>query len=155
MRRRNILPVLFCLLLAACGQPATPVLADASGQPLNTSGHWLLINYWATWCKPCRQEIPELNALHHELAQQGVMVLGYNFDQLEGTALFAAGRQLDIQFPLLSSAAPGQLGLPAVMGIPVTYLVDPQGRHRDRLTGEQTRSSLLAVLQKHGALPSD
>lgn len=61
-----------CLFLAACGQPNTPILMDATGQPLETSGHWLLINYWASWCKPCRQEIPELNELHHELASQSL-----------------------------------------------------------------------------------
>lgn len=141
-----------CLFFAACGQPNTPVLMDATGQPLETSGHWLLINYWASWCKPCRQEIPELNELHHELASQSVKVLGYNFDQLEGAALLSAGEQLGIEFPLLSNAAISKLELPGVMGIPVTFLVNPQGQYSDHLSGEQTRASLLAALQKNGAL---
>lgn len=141
-----------CVLLAACGQQNTPVLTDATGQPLETSGHWLLINYWASWCKPCRQEIPELNELHHELASQSVKVLGYNFDQLEGAALLSAGEQLGIEFPLLSNAAISKLELPDVMGIPVTFLVNPQGQYSDHLSGEQTRASLLAALQKNGAL---
>lgn len=141
-----------CVLLTACGQQNTPVLTDATDQPLETSGHWLLINYWASWCKPCRQEIPELNELHHELASQSVKVLGYNFDQLEGAALLSAGEQLGIEFPLLSNAAINQLNLPGVMGIPVTFLVNPQGQYSDHLSGEQTRASLLAALQKNGAL---
>lgn len=139
-------------LLVACERPNSPALTDATGQPLETNGHWLLINYWASWCKPCRQEIPELNELHHELAAQSVKVLGYNFDQLEGTALLDAGAQLGIEFPLLSNAAISKLELPDVMGIPVTFLVNPQGQYSDHLSGEQTRASLLAALQKNGAL---
>ena len=139
-------------LLAACQQASAPALTDSSGQPLDTDGKWLLINYWATWCKPCRAEIPELNVLHHELADHNIMVLGYNFDRLEGDALLEAGHQLDIGFPHLSSAAIAQLGLPGVAGIPVTFLVNPAGEYSARLNGEQDRASLLAALQNSGAL---
>lgn len=111
MRRLPATGLLTALcLLVACERPNSPALTDATGQPLETNGHWLLINYWASWCKPCRQEIPELNQLHHELE------------------------------------------LPDVMGIPVTFLVNPQGQYSDHLSGEQSRASLLAALQKNGAL---
>lgn len=139
------------LLLSACKQTAAPALTDATGQPLATN-HWLLINYWATWCKPCRHEIPEFNTLHQQLAEQPLLVLGYNFDQLEGDALLSASKQLDIQFPLLSNNSLHQLELPAVSGIPVTFLVNPQGQLIARLTGEQTRDSLMQALHQHGVL---
>lgn len=138
------------LLLAGCSQPATP-LSDSHGQPLETTGKWLLINYWATWCKPCRAEIPALNSLHHELPEQ-VMVLGYNFDRLEDETLHAAASELGIEFALLSTASIQQLDLPGVAGIPVTFLVNPQGKYQHRLTGEQSRDSLLAALKANGAL---
>lgn len=138
-------------LLAACQQASAPALTDSSGQPLDTDGKWLLINYWATWCKPCRAEIPALNSLHHELPEQ-VRVLGYNFDRLEDQALHAAARELGIEFALLSTASIQQLDLPGVAGIPVTFLVNPQGKYQHRLTGEQSRDSLLAALKANGAL---
>lgn len=138
------------LLLAGCSQPATP-LSDDHGQPLETTGKWLLINYWATWCKPCRAEIPALNSLHHELSEQ-VLVLGYNFDRLEDETLQAAASELGIEFALLSTASIQQLDLPGVAGIPVTFLVNPQGEYQHRLTGEQSRESLLAALKANGAL---
>lgn len=140
------------LLLAACNNTPPPALTDSGGQPLDTAGKWLLVNYWASWCKPCRAEIPELNALHQELADRNIMVLGYNFDQLEGDALQEAGRQLGIGFPLLSNEAIAQLALPGVAGIPVTFLITPSGEHSARLNGEQSRTSLLAALQARGAL---
>ncbi|MBS7325876.1 MAG: TlpA family protein disulfide reductase [Thiopseudomonas sp.] len=142
--------LLTSLLLVGCSQSATP-LSDSNGQPLDTTGKWLLVNYWATWCKPCRAEIPALNSLHHELSAQ-IIVLGYNFDQLEDKALQTAANELGIEFPLLSTAAIRQLDLPGVAGIPVTFLINPDGHYHDRLTGEQSRDSLLAVLRANGAL---
>ncbi len=153
MRARHSILALMLMLLAACSNgSAPPVLLDSTGHRLATEGKWLLVNYWATWCKPCRAEVPDLNLLHRELASHNVMVLGYNFDQLEGDALLDAGQQLGIEFPLLSINAAGQLSLPGVTGIPVTFLVSPDGKYHTRLTGEQTRASLLTVLQESGAI---
>ena len=49
----------------------------------------MIINYWATWCAPCRDEIPELNELAHELSES-LLVIGVNFDQVMGEELFPA-----------------------------------------------------------------
>lgn len=144
------------LLLATACQADTPAtsLVDINGQPIEIKGHWLLINYWATWCKPCREEIPELNRLDRELADHDVHILGFNFDQLEGTALQQASAELGIQFPVLTNKSMQQIDVPGTMGLPVTFLINPDGVFTERLLGEQTRDSLVQALQEAGALPA-
>lgn len=145
-----------CLLLAtACQAQTPPALTDIHGHSIDTRGQWLVINYWASWCKPCREEIPELNRLSQELEGHPVRVLGFNFDQLEGPALQQASAELGIEFPVLTNASMQHIDVPGTMGLPVTFLVDPQGRFSERLLGEQTRASLVQALQQLEALPAD
>ena len=75
------------LILAGC---AEDMGVDQHGRKVaaeQLEGQWLVINYWAEWCKPCRTEIPELNRLAVALEGQGARVLGVNFDALQGEAL--------------------------------------------------------------------
>lgn len=141
------------LLISAC-QADSPALEDIHGQRLQLDQHWLLINYWATWCKPCRAEVPALNRLHDELQGYNISILGFNFDQLEGEALQQASAELGIRFPVLTNASMQQIDVPGTMGLPVTFLVNPQGEFVERLLGEQTRTSLLQALQQANALPA-
>jgi thiol-disulfide isomerase/thioredoxin len=72
--------LMLVMVMAGCARPELE-LADGSGSSWEQwQGQWLIINYWAEWCAPCRKEIPELNELHHDGADAGVVVLGVNFD---------------------------------------------------------------------------
>src|SRR5690554_7457367 len=61
-------------------------------------GQWVLVNYWAEWCKPCLEEIPELNELDKA---PDISVLGVNFDGITGTALEQLGEDMGIEFLML------------------------------------------------------
>jgi thiol-disulfide isomerase/thioredoxin len=144
--------IVLLLMLTACGQ-SEPLGTDQYGVPMAESlvtEQWLVINYWAVWCGPCRKEVPVLNALHNELGDQGVRVFGVNYDQLQGDALLADSQQLGITFPVLSSDPAVRFKLPDTRGLPATYIVNPQGRWVSQLRGEQTRQSILESLQKAG-----
>lgn len=125
---------------------------DQYGQQLFLDNNWLVINYWATWCKPCRQEVPELNLLQQELTQQSIQVLGVNFDKLEGNALISASKSLDIRFPVLAEDPAARFNLPAGRGLPFTHIVDNNGKLAATLLGEQSRQNILNKLQQLGAL---
>ncbi len=131
----------FSLLLSACGQP---VQQDGSTlQRLNTAdfhGRWLVINYWAQWCKPCIKEIPELNALDRSYPQ--VAVLGVNFDGARGADLQAQVDQLGVAFPTLLEDPAVQLGLDKPAVLPTTLILDPDGNLVANLVGPQTLASL-------------
>ena len=130
------------LFLAGCAEDWG---VDQHGRKVTAEqleGQWLVINYWAEWCKPCRTEIPELNRLDEELRGKGVQVLGVNFDALQGETLVAAAKTFDIRFTLLAQDPAPRLELPRNDVLPVTYLVDNKGRLRERLVGEQTAAGL-------------
>ena len=61
-------------------------------------GEWMIVNFWAQWCKPCREEIPELNRLSVLLESNKIQVLGINYDGIEGAELESAIKRLAIRF---------------------------------------------------------
>jgi thiol-disulfide isomerase/thioredoxin len=92
-------------------------------------GHPLLVNFWASWCEPCREEIPLLERLSRERAQQGFEVIGVAVDSR--AAALAYARQAGIRYPLLIGETPGlqavqALGMQTVF--PFSVFVDARGR---------------------------
>ncbi|WP_404440702.1 TlpA family protein disulfide reductase [Stutzerimonas chloritidismutans] len=143
-RSVGLVSLLASLALAGCAEDWGP---DQHGEAVTAKqldGQWVLINYWAEWCGPCRTEIPELNALNQ--SHEDVTVLGVNFDGLQGDELMAAARALGIQFRVLGVDPAERLELPRSAVLPVTYIVDANGVVRESLVGEQTADGLLARL---------
>lgn len=142
------LALLWPILLTLCGcgaakQTFAPV--DIDGEKIDAQGQLLLINYWAQWCAPCREEIPELN--HFAREQQGrVTVTGVNFDQLPAAQIRAQAEKLGIAFPTLARDPAAHWGQPRPQVLPSTLLIDGAGRWRATLTGPQTRESLQAAI---------
>ncbi|WP_152389099.1 TlpA disulfide reductase family protein [Azotobacter salinestris] len=135
------------LALAGCSEDWG---VDQHGRPVTAEqleGQWLVINYWAEWCSPCRREIAQLNTLDKQYRGRGVRVVGVNFDGLQGAELARASEALGIRFGVLAQDPAERLQLPPGEVLPVTYIVDAQGRLRERLLGEQTAAGLTARLQ--------
>lgn len=141
------------LLLSGCGVDLGP---DQNGQKVASDRidkHWLVINYWAEWCGPCRTEIPQLNALATELKDKQVSVFGVNFDNLQGDDLRAASKALGITFTVLAQDPADHYDLPHSEALPVTYIIDDKGKVREQLLGEQTAEGVnkkLAALRGEG-----
>ncbi|WP_368456614.1 TlpA family protein disulfide reductase [Microbulbifer sp. TYP-18] len=122
-------------------------LQTIGGEPVPTSGRVLLVNYWAEWCKPCREEIPELNHFAREM--DGVQVVGVNYDQLPAETVARQARQLGIEFPLLADDPAWRWDRPRPSVLPSTLIIGPDGRWRVTLVGPQTTDTLreaVAVL---------
>lgn len=138
------------LSLLACGgnteTPAALSLADYQGR-------WLVINYWAEWCKPCIKEIPELNALDAKYPQ--VAVLGVNFDGVTGDALQAQVDKLGIAFPVLEQNPSGGLGIQLPAVLPATFVFDPDGKLVHSLVGPQTLESLALATGQVGIVDEE
>jgi thiol-disulfide isomerase/thioredoxin len=133
---------LVCLLLVvACGNESKQekglTLTDLRGQTV-------LVNYWATWCAPCREEIPALNRLQANNPE--LKVVGVNFDGVTGDDLSAQVEQLGIAFPTLSVDPRAALGLAPIEGLPETLIIDQQGNLLAVMQGPQTEASLEAKL---------
>ena len=105
------------LFLAGC---SADYGVDQDGRPVaaeQLDGHWLVVNYWADWCAPCRTEIPEMNRLAQVLEGQGGRVIGVNFDGLRDTELKKSADGMGIRFTVLADdpALQGPRGQPARM----------------------------------------
>jgi thiol-disulfide isomerase/thioredoxin len=131
-------------MLLGCSEDELHLLGGGKKQLSDYRGNWLLINYWASWCKPCIHEIPELNLLD---AEPHIQVLGYNFDHLKGESLQAELQRFAIGYPSLI-AEPSAIFEQAVPGgLPATMLIDPDGQFRSWLMGPQTKASVMAAIE--------
>jgi cytochrome c-type biogenesis protein len=109
-------------------------------------GHVVLLNFWATWCVPCREEIPALNSLQHDLEAKGLKVVGVS---LEDTADAVNSYQKDVQrfeYEVLIGGSDIKSKFPQA-GLPTTYLIDRQGHVRDKITGARDRAAFESVIK--------
>ena len=101
-----------------------------------------MVNYWAIWCAPCREEIPELNALHQD---SPLTVFAVNYDGQQGETLTQQAAELGIRFELLEQDPGPDLGIERPRVLPTTLLIDPEGVVTDILVGPQSRENLAAL----------
>ena len=140
-------------LILACSSDEQPVSNGPSyglldGGEIRLSelqGKVVFINYWAEWCSPCREEIPELNALHGELAEQ-VVVLGVNFDGFLGNDLQQQVTKMGIEFPQLVDDPREHLDVAPSGVLPETLVIDRRGEFQQVLLGPQSLKSLRRVV---------
>lgn len=99
-------------------------------------GKVVLLNAWATWCGPCRQEIPELRILHSKYAKEGLTVIGVTVDT-EGTEQQVADfvREFKMDYPLWHDPAERISAQFAISGLPASFLIDRRGIIRWKATG--------------------
>lgn len=107
-------------------------LARLDGPPLRLQeqrGQVVLVNFWATWCGPCRQEMPHLNRLHERLAPAGLVLLGLNIDDDRSKAATLA-RSLGLRFPVLFDPERRVARAWDIASMPTTVLIGRDGRVR-------------------------
>ena len=143
---------------AAAGQPAQLVetlphftLADRDGQPRSLQdwpGKALIVNFWATWCAPCRREIPLLQQLQRDHGAEGFQVIGIAVDFRDKVLAYAG--EMKIEYPLLIGEQDGldaaaAFGVPTV-GFPFTVFSDRRGRVVTTHFGELTAAEADLIL---------
>lgn len=111
--------------------------ADGSNYRLaEQRGELVLINFWASWCGPCRQEMPQLDKLAAEFADLGVQVVGINVEQETADAEQFL-KASPVSFPILWDGSNSTAKAYAVSGMPTTVIVDRNGDIRYRHAGYQ------------------
>ncbi len=172
-RRSNTVFMVITLLVALAGLPALDVwsmgsrvptvgmqaedfqLADLDGKTQSLSqyrGKIVLVNFWATWCKPCTTEMPAMQTMYDKLRDKGFVVLAVN--ELEDDAKVRDHiKQYGHTFPVLmdrDNKVANQFG---VFGLPVSVFVDQEGRVQEYIKGglltEQKIEETVARIQKH------
>lgn len=116
----------------AVGDPvpdrALPVLGGpGQGSIADYRGHWVLVNLWASWCSPCRQEAPDLERFARSWRDRNVRVLGIDVQDNSDDAL-AFVREYGIRYRQLRSVGDERSAAFGSTGVPENFLVDPRGR---------------------------
>lgn len=148
--RRNLFLVLLSLTLlsfvVACSKQADST--DSQGHAIRLSdykGKWVVINYWATWCKPCLQEMPALNALYQGNRKK-IVVLGVSYDQLSNNEIKKIANKMSIEYPMLSTFPLQKLGISHLDVLPITFILNPKGQLVKTLKGPQTKKQFRHAL---------
>ncbi|MGH7469980.1 MAG: TlpA disulfide reductase family protein [Longimicrobiales bacterium] len=156
--------VLALFLVIGCKQPAffarvgemapdfgAPTLTGDSLALSGLRGNVVLLNVWATWCIPCRKEIPELQALHQEYSARGLQVIGVSVD--DGNAdgdVRAFVRNYGVTYTILRDPAENVTAMFFIPGVPATFLIDRTGKVAWRHLGPFTTKDpdLQSVLKQ-------
>jgi cytochrome c biogenesis protein CcmG, thiol:disulfide interchange protein DsbE len=114
-------------------------LADLRGRPV-------LVNFWASWCVPCREEAPHLARFDREMKERARLV-GVDFQDTKGDAL-AFVREFGWRFPNVRDPQGELASRYGLAGLPTTYVIDADGRIAKALSGEQTFESLVRAVEE-------
>ena len=147
---RTLLAV--CVLMFALGASAQEfMLEDIQGKTHRLAdyrGKWVLVNFWATWCAPCLDEIPELISLHDAHQNKDLLVIGIAMDSgsRKKVADFVVAHGMSYPVVMGDRKITAQIG--AVDVLPVSYLYNPKGEQVSYQAGELTRASVEAYIKK-------
>ncbi|MBD0373977.1 MAG: redoxin domain-containing protein, partial [Pyrinomonadaceae bacterium] len=109
-------------------------------------GRVVMLNFWATWCGPCRTEIPELNAMQKELQDQGLTIVGVSWDDTrEGVLDFQ--KEIPLEYTILLGGEGVQSLFNGIPSLPTTYIIDRDGRIRQKIIGARGRPFFEAAIK--------
>jgi thiol-disulfide isomerase/thioredoxin len=126
-------------------------LRDLNGNTVHLSdysGKVVFINFWATWCPPCRAELPDLIAVHNELAGDNFVILGISLDQTGMASVQRYVEQAGINFPILMGNEEVVTEYGNFRGIPTSFLLNSRHEQVKRYTGIVTRAQLTRDVQE-------
>ncbi len=143
----RLLVVVFMILFAVTGvaEPVDYSLPDVNGKKHSLAdykGKWVIVNYWATWCPPCQEEIPDLVEFHDRHKDDDAVVIGINFEDIGEEQLSAFVDSFLISYPILRSEPLAETPLGSIPGLPTTFIIAPDGSPVARQVGPVTGKQL-------------
>ena len=150
---RNHLFGLFLLLalswMGAAGATENFTLTDAEGKSHSLAGYrgkWLIVNFWATWCPPCLEEIPDLIELHEAHKKSDLVVIGVALDSTkESVVEFVAKKKVSYPVVFGNYDMAAQVG--EVEALPTSYLYDPTGKLVSYQQGMVTKDTVESYIK--------
>jgi thiol-disulfide isomerase/thioredoxin len=125
-------------------------LPDLDGKPVSVAdyrGKWVVVNFWATWCPPCLEEIPDLVDLY-EQNQDKLVVLGVNYEEANDEYLKDFVESHMMSYPVMRMDPAPMTTLGPVLGLPTTYIINPEGERVARQEGPITRDAVEQYIKR-------
>lgn len=140
----------------AADPPAAPAIPTLTVKTLDGAtfdlskqrGKWVVVNYWATWCGPCRKEMPDLSKFATERAKD-VAIIGLSFEETELDDIKKFLKANPVSYPIAqvdTSEPPKDFDAPR--GLPMTYLIAPDGKVAEKFLGPITSEDLAKAIAK-------
>lgn len=156
--KNRLILALGALLLGAClttfAAPETPQtslaapdwqLKNLEGKPVKLSdfkGKVVLLNFWATWCPPCREEVPDLVSLQRQYAARGLVVLGISMDEGGPAGVASFAKRFEINYLIVMGDEKTSAAYGGIQVLPTTFIIDRKGNVVDGLQGATDRAGL-------------
>lgn len=149
----RLLPHLGALIGVESGQRDQPTFSvtTLSGDTVSDSalrGRVVLVNFWATWCLPCRAEMPLLQAMSERHKDAGLVVIGFSVDRTSPDAVSQWLRTRDITYPVAIVGRDVETSFGGVQGYPTSVLLDRRGRARHKVLGPLAMVSLEPAVRR-------
>jgi peroxiredoxin len=112
------------------------------------TGKVVVVNFWATWCPPCRKEMPDLDAIHRQFSDKGLVILAISDEEIAKVKPFLA--EHPVSYPVLLDPGRKVNDLFVVRGIPKTFVYDRSGRLAAESIDMRTRRQFMEMLKAAG-----
>ncbi len=142
--RSLILVLTLLVALPAVAEKVDFTLKDLDGKSVSLSdfrGKWVIVNYWATWCPPCLEEIPDLVDLYEE-NRDTIVVLGVDYEEVNMEYLKEFVETHMMSYPVMQMEPKPVTELGPVLGLPTSYIISPEGERVARQEGPVTREAI-------------
>lgn len=135
-----LVAIIFCWALVANAQTQAPALKlkNARGATVklsNYKGKVTLVNFWATWCPPCRAEMPDLIRWQREYRGKGLRIIGITYPPTRLQEVRQFTRSIGVNYPILIGTKKTKALFDPGEAMPLTIIIDREGRIRDRIEG--------------------